>query len=116
VRYVGTSSQLKGRLPDGTDLAGTKQTLDWVDGLAGARFRVPLGSRLGFDGRADIAGFGSKFSWNLQGGLDVALGQRWALGAGYRHLDVDYDKGDAGSRELYKVKYDGAYTFVSLAW
>ena len=116
VRYVGTSSQLKGRLPDGTDLAGTKQTLDWVDGLAGARFRVPLGSRLGFDGRADIAGFGSSFSWNLQGGLDLALGQRWALGAGYRHLDVDYDKGDAGSRELYNVKYDGAYAFVSFAW
>jgi len=116
VRYVGTSSQLKGRLPDGTDLSSTKQTIDWADGLAGARFHVPLGSRLGLHGRADIAGFGSDFSWNLQGGLDVALGQRWALGAGYRHLDVDYDKGDAGSRELYKVKYDGAYAFASFAW
>jgi len=116
VRHVGTSSQLKGSLPDGTDLSSTKQTIDWVDGLAGARFRVPLGSRLGLDGRADIAGFGSKFSWNLQGGLDLAIGRRWALGAGYRHLDVDYDKDKAGERQLYKVKYDGAYAFVSFAW
>jgi len=114
VRYVATSSQLKGRLPDGTDLSSTKQTLDWVDGLVGARFHVPLGSALGLHGRADIAGLGSDFSWNLQGGLDLALGQRWALGAGYRHLDVDYGKEDSG--ELYSVKYDGAYAFVSFAW
>jgi len=53
---------------------------------------------------------------NLQGGLDLAIGKRWALGAGYRHLDVDYDKDEAGERQLYKVKYDGAYAFVSFAW
>jgi opacity protein-like surface antigen len=116
VRYVGTSSQLKGRLPDGSDLASTKQTIDWVDGLVGARFRVPLGSRLGLHGRGDIAGLGSDFSWNLLGGVDVALGQRWALGAGYRHMDVDHDKENAGERQLYKIKYDGAYAFVSFAW
>ena len=116
VRYVGTSSQLKGSLPDGSDLSATKQTIDWVDGLVGARFHVPLGSRLGLHGRGDVAGFGSRFSWNLLGGVDVALGQRWALGAGYRHLDVDYDKENAGERQLYKVKYDGAYAFVSFAW
>lgn len=116
VRYVGTRSQLKGRAPDGSDLATTKQTIDWVDGLVGARFRVPLGSRLGLHGRADLAGLGSDFSWNLQGGLDVPLGRRWALGAGYRHLDVDYDKEKAGERQLFRVKFDGAYTFVSFAW
>jgi len=48
--------------------------------------------------------------------VDVALGQRWALGAGYRNLDVDYDKDETGERQLYKVKYDGAYAFVSFAW
>jgi opacity protein-like surface antigen len=116
VRYVGTTSQLKGKLPDGTDLSSTKQTIDWVDGLVGARFHVPLGSRLGLHGRGDVAGLGSDFSWNLLGGVDVALGERWALGAGYRHLDVDYDKDEAGERQLYKVKYDGAYAFVSFAW
>jgi opacity protein-like surface antigen len=116
VRYVGTSSQLKGRLPDGSDLSSTKQTIDWVDGLVGARFHVPLGSRLGLHGRGDIAAFGSDFSWNLQGGVDVALGQRWALGAGYRHLDVDYDKDEAGGRQLFQIKFDGAYAFASFAW
>jgi len=115
-RFVGTSAQLKGTTPDGSDLSSTKQTIDWVDALVGARFRVPLGKRLGLDGRGDVAGLGSDFSWNLQGGLDLALGERWALGAGYRHLDIDYDKESNGERKLFRIKFDGAYSFVSFAW
>ena len=116
VRYFGTSSQLKGKRLDGSDLSSTKQTIDWVDGLAGARFHVPLGSWAGLHGRGDIAGFGSRFSWNLQGGVDLALGKRWALGAGYRHLDVDYDKDDAGESQLFRIEFDGPYSFVSFTW
>jgi hypothetical protein len=35
------------------------RTFDWVDALAGPRFRVPLGPRAGLTGRADLATFGS---------------------------------------------------------
>lgn len=101
---------------DGDAIAGTEQTLDWVDALAGARVRVGLGDRLALHGRADVAGFGSDFSWNLQGGFEVRLGERWKTGAGYRYLDVDYDEGEGLERRIWQVSYQGPYAFVGYAW
>lgn len=101
---------------NGDAIAGTEQTLDWVDALAGARFRLGLGRKAGLHGRADIAGFGSDFSWNLQGGVELRLGERWKTGAGYRYLDVDYDKGEGAGRRIWKMSYQGPYAFVGFAW
>ncbi len=101
---------------DGGEIAGTEATLDWVDALAGARFRLPLGTRVGLHGRADIAGLGSDFTWNVLGGLDVALGERWKAGAGYRYMDVDYDEGEGLERGIWQIAYKGPYVFVAYAW
>jgi opacity protein-like surface antigen len=101
---------------DGQEIAGTERTLDWVDALAGARFRVGLGETFGLHGRADVAGFGSDFSWNVQGGLEARLGEHWKMGAGYRYFDVDYDKGEALSRRIWQMTYQGPYAFVGYAW
>jgi hypothetical protein len=67
-------------------------------------------------GRGDIAGFGSKFTWNLEGDLAVSLGERWALGAGWRHLDIDYGKGEGGDRKVFGLAFDGPRTWVAYAW
>jgi opacity protein-like surface antigen len=101
---------------NGEAVAGTEQTLDWVDALAGVRFYLPLSGKLALHGRADVAGFGSDFTWNALGGLDVALGQRWALGAGYRYMDVDYDKGEAIERRVWQIVYKGPYLFGAYSW
>lgn len=101
---------------DGDDLAGTESTLDWLDALAGARFRLALGRKVGLLGRADIAGFSSDFTWNVQGGLDAALGDRWRAGAGYRHMDADYDEGAGIERRIWQITYQGPYVFVGYAW
>lgn len=97
-------------------IAGSDKSLDWVDALAGARFRLPLGRRLGLHGRADIAGFGSDFTWNVLGGLEVALGERSKLGAGYRYMDADYDKGEGLDRRIWEMTYQGPYLFYGYAW
>ena len=89
---------------------------DWVDALIGLRFRAPLGSRVSLLGRGDIAGFGSKFTWNLEGDLAVKLSDRWSLGAGWRHIDIEYDKTDGAERRLYDVALDGPRTWFSYAW
>jgi hypothetical protein len=47
----------------------TFRDLDWVDALAGFKFRAPLGSKLSFLGRIDLAGLGSNLTWNLEGDL-----------------------------------------------
>jgi opacity protein-like surface antigen len=101
---------------DGVEVAGTERTLDWVDALAGARFRLALGPKAGLHGRADVAGFGSDFTWNLQGGLELRLGERWKTGAGYRYLDVDYDKGEGLGRRIWKMTYQGPYAFAGYSW
>jgi hypothetical protein len=116
VRYYKTSGQLNVTLPVAGATAGDKRAFDWVDALTGVRLRAPLGSRVAFIGRGDVAGFGSKFTWNLEGDLAVALSQRWTAGAGWRHLSIDYDKGTGTDRKLMDVAYDGPRAWFAYAW
>jgi hypothetical protein len=60
----------------------------WVDGVAGIRGRTHF-TPLFLTGKADLGGGGSNFSYQLLGGL---VGKRHALIAGYRDLDVKYNK------------------------
>jgi hypothetical protein len=111
VRYIRTSSGLE------NDVFQTgKLTTDWVDGLIGVRFRAGLGSRAAFIGRGDVAGLGSEFTWNLEGDLAFLLSKHWALGAGWRHLDIDYDKGEGRDRRVFDVAFDGPRAWFSYAW
>ena len=110
-RYVGTKARLANDA-----LETGEQALHWADALVGLRFRVPLGSRVGLIGRADLAGFGSKLTWNLEGDLAVRLSERWGLGAGWRHLDIDYDEGEGGDAMVFGVAFDGPRTWVAYSW
>jgi hypothetical protein len=67
-------------------------------------------------GRGDIAGFGSKFTWNLEGDLAFLLSEHWSLGAGWRYFDIDYDKGEGRDRELFQVAFNGPRAWFSYAW
>ena len=64
----------------------------WVDGVAGIRARTNLTNRLFVIGKFDLGGGGSNFSYQLFGGAGVLVGKRYALIAGYRDLDVNYNK------------------------
>ena len=114
-RYYGTSAQLNATLQTGADPSSTKQTFSWVDALAGVRFRAPLGSRATFIGRGDIAGFGSKFTWNVEGDLAARVSDHWTMGAGWRHMSIDYDKGGTDSK-IFKLAYDGPRAWFAYAW
>jgi hypothetical protein len=110
-RYYGIRSQIKG-----DSFEGTKRTFGFVDGLIGLRGYAPLGSKWGLRARADIAGFGSKVTWNLEGDLGVLLSERWTIDAGYRYLDIDYDKGQGLDQKTYKMKTKGPVLTVRFAW
>lgn len=91
-RYYGMSTELNATLPAAGGVTSGKRTFTWVDGLIGLRFRAPLSSRVTFIGRGDMAGLGSKFTWN-----------------------VDYDK--AGTdRQLFNLAYDGPRVWFAYAW
>jgi hypothetical protein len=64
----------------------------WVDGVAGLRGKAALSPRWFVAGKADLGGGGSKFTYQLFGGVGVNLGKRLALIGGYRDLNVNYDK------------------------
>ncbi len=110
-RYFATSAQLENDV-----LQTGEKRLNWVDALIGLRFRAPLGARVALLGRGDIAGFGSKFTWNLEGDLAFLLSEHWALGAGYRYLDIDYEKGEDRDREVFDVAFNGPRAWFSYAW
>jgi hypothetical protein len=115
-RYMGTSTQLKATGSSGVEYAGDKKDLQWVDGLLGLSFRAPLGSRVSVIGRGDVAGFGSKLTWNLEGDLAVRVSERWTLGAGWRHMNIDYDKGSGTDRKLFDLAYDGPRAWFAYSW
>jgi hypothetical protein len=110
-RYTGVTARI-----EGDAFEGTKRTFGWVDGMFGLRGYAPFGKKAGLRGRGDIAGFGSDFTWQLEGALTLRASEHWSFDAGYRYLDVDYDKGTGVDRKLYKVATRGPVLIVRYAW
>jgi hypothetical protein len=65
---------------------------NWVDAVVGMRGKVALSEKFFFLGRFDLGGGGSKFTYQLFGGLGYNFNKRVAFVVGYRDLDVNYDK------------------------
>jgi opacity protein-like surface antigen len=65
---------------------------NWVDGVVGLRGKAALSEKVFVMGRFDVGGGGSKFTYQLFGGLGYNVTNRVALVFGYRDLDVNYDK------------------------
>jgi hypothetical protein len=82
----------------------------WVDGTVGANLRYEPAEKWHLAAKADIGTGGSDFTWQLYGGGAYDLGRCCALAAGYRHLDVDYDK----EGFLYDVYVTGPALGVTL--
>lgn len=110
-RYFGVSSRL-----ENDALETSKQTLSWVDGLAGLRFRAPLGAKFALLGHGDVAGFGSDFTWTVSGDLAFRASDRWYLGAGWQHMDIDYDSGEDHDRKRFDIALDGPRVWAAYAW
>ena len=66
----------------------------WVDGIVGVRGKTHLTRRFFLTGKADVGGGGANFTYQLFGGGGFLVGKRYALIAGYRYLDVNYNKDD----------------------
>ena len=69
-----------------------KNSRSWVDGVVGMRGKAALSEKFFVMGRFDMGGGGSKFTYQLFGGLGYNLNKKVALVGGYRVLDVNYDK------------------------
>jgi hypothetical protein len=94
----------------------TERAFDWVDGVIGARFQAPLSAKVAIGGRADIAGFGSDLTWQAHADLRVQVSRHWAIGAGYRYIDIDYEEGSGPERKLWSMVNKGPYLGVQIGW
>lgn len=92
IRYYDLEAQLglrEGALP------GVLLTEDgnWVDGVVGLRWDTRFAGNWEAFASADVGGGGSDVSWQLIGGV----GYRFSWGSivgGWRHLEIDYEKGN----------------------
>jgi hypothetical protein len=73
--------------------ASTSET--WIDPVVGIRATYAVTDEISLQGLADIGGFGvgSQFQWELLGRIGYVVSDRWTIAAGWRHLEVDVDRG-----------------------
>ena len=64
----------------------------WVDATGGLRVSTNLSKKLFVNGKFDVGGGGSKFTYQLFGGGGYSITKKFSLLFGYRVIDVNYDK------------------------
>ena len=87
------------------------RTANFADPLMGARFQMPLSSRLLATVWGDAGGWGagSQLDYQIVGALSFRLGEKWALDAGYRYL---YLNNLAGTNK-FQIALSGAVLGVT---
>jgi hypothetical protein len=115
-RFTGTRARLTAQGAGGMQYDGEFQELSWVDAVGGVRFRAPLGSRFALLGRGDVAGFGSQLTWNVSGDLAFLLSEHWALGVGWRYMNIDYEEDEGLQRRTFDLAYSGPRFWFAYSW
>lgn len=82
-----------------------KENFGWVDPIIGARTSLQLSDRLSLQAQANMGGFdiGSKFTWGAQGALNYTLNAGLSVSAGYKIMDVNYDR----DNHVHDVRLNG---------
>jgi hypothetical protein len=91
---------------------------DWWDPIVGIRWGWNFAEKWQLVARGDIGGFGvgSDFTWNA---LGILIWQPWKnvhLGAGFRALDQDYEKGEGVDRYKWDATLLGPMMGVNFLW
>ncbi len=65
---------------------------NWVDAVGGLRAKAALSPKWFVTGKFDLGGGGSKFTYQVFGGVGYSVNKKVALIFGYRDLKVNYNK------------------------
>ncbi len=87
------------------------RSVNWVDGLGGMRFVVPLSEKAAISASGDAGGGGASLDYQAVGLFTYNFTPKLGLGLGWRYLYVDYNKnfGPLDDRDfLYNVAQSGA--------
>lgn len=89
VWHVSTDLNFGAGILPATQIDGSR---NWVDAIVGLRGKTAVSEKMFISGKFDLGGGGSKFSWQLFAGGGYNIKSNIALIAGYRVLDVNYNK------------------------
>lgn len=72
-----------------------RESFGWVDPVVGLRAFLPLTDKLSVQAQADVGGFGagSDITWSALATINYTFTDHLSVSAGYKVLDVDYDRG-----------------------
>lgn len=92
---------------------------DLIDPIVGFRVGTSITKKLRFSARGDIGGFDisddtSNLSWQAVGLFEYDISQRIIAGAGYRALDIDYEKGSGDDKNAFDVTIHGPVLGVGI--
>ncbi len=92
-RYWYVSNDVTVRLENVASVSH-EESFNWIDPLVGARAFYNVTDRLSVMAQADIGGFGvgSDLTWSVLGTVNYILTDHFSVSAGYKHLEVDYEK------------------------
>jgi hypothetical protein len=81
------------------------------DAMLGARWSTELSERFNFSLRGDVAGGGTELTWNAVAAFGYELGQtgRYALIAGYHHMNLQMREEDQRAEVESEVTLSGAF-------
>lgn len=93
--YMSLDFDVKGGRGLGRGIDGSESE-SFIDPMFAAVLHHDLTERWYIDVRGQIGGFGveSDFIWQVGGFLGYRINERYSIGAGYRHLDIDYRQKD----------------------
>lgn len=97
--YVGQTLSLQ---PSGFSRTASS---NWVDGLGGMRFILPLGEKASITAAGDVGAGGANLDYQALGLFMYNFTPKLGLGLGWRYLDVDYS---GNHRMIYDVAQSGA--------
>ncbi|MHC4211935.1 MAG: outer membrane beta-barrel protein [Planctomycetota bacterium] len=121
-RYASIEAEVdivtNGPLSDIVSGRNYRQNEEWIEPFVGGRIRLDLNDKLDLGVRADIGGFGlcsgSQLTWNLVAGIGYQLTRNLNLKAGYRILDIDYERGSGSKKFGLDVQLKGPVLGLTL--
>ena len=88
-----------------------KKSVDWIEPLVGGRIKLGLTDRLNLAVRGDVGGFGigsaSQLTWQVLAGLQYRISDSTSVTAGYRHYNLDYEKGSGSDKFAMDIEIKG---------
>jgi len=117
LRYWEQKVEIKQSDPIGFDPMIDRRD-DWVDAFVGGRVILDVNDDVAIWFRGDIGGFSigssADLTWTLTTMLEWKLSDTWVLVAGYRYVDVEWDKGSRPRRIEFDYKIHGPIIGVSI--